>query len=172
MTVKKVGLGDVPREVLGDLEVLLAADVKEYVAIGKNYYEIRPTPAIKLMSSLSRFLKMVNNMRETKADVLNSTNKTKLNAYEVIVGQQDIISSPEAIEEIREILIDVLVGIEEEDMETISIGQVIDTVTKLIKINIDTLPESFKDQFLVVAPQLKDEEPDPLGSSDTETSQN
>ncbi len=171
MTVKKIGIGDIPKEVLGDLEVLLAANVKDYVAIGANYYEICPTPAIKLMSSLSRFLKMIDNMRGTKADILNSTNNTKLNPYEVLITHQDVIADPEAITEIQKILTDILEGIDPEDLDKISIGQVMDTITKLIKINIDTLPESFKEQFLVAVPKTPEEEKDPLESSTSEPSQ-
>lgn len=171
MAVKKVGTGEIPREVLGDLEVLLAANAKEYVAIGSNFYEIRPTPAIRLMDVLSRFLKMIDNMREQKAEILNKTNDDKkLNQYEIFVGYQDIISNPEAIGKIKDILIEILDGVDPEDIEKISIGQVMDTVKKLISINIDTLPQSFKDQFLVMAPK-KEAEPDPLDQSTSETSQ-
>lgn len=171
MTVKKVGIGDVPKEVLGDLQTLLASDKKEFVAIGANFYEIRPTPAIKLMDVLSRFLKLVDTMREHKADVLNKTAEKKLNAYETFVGYQDIIASPEAISEIKDILMDVLEGVDPDDANRISIGQVMDTIGKLVTINIETLPQSFKEQFLVYAPKKKEDNKDPLDQSTSETSQ-
>jgi hypothetical protein len=151
--------GLIPANVLGDLEALVPAKNKDYVVIGANYYELYPTPAIQLLGVLGDFIEIVDAVRVDKIAALR---KQKENVekdggsvpwanldLEAIVGVtfQDLLTNANGLARIREILTKVLEGVDDEDFKDMGLGQLSLIMTKLVSVNLATLPPSFRKVF-------------------------
>jgi hypothetical protein len=151
MGVKRVDSSRVPKEVLGDLQSLLSSSKEEYIVVGKNFYSIGPLPAIQLMDILGRFLTMLDGVRRQKIEesksYLSGEELQNFDPSSIIVSVQDLLTDPEATSFIKDLLKEILDGTEENDFEEMSVGQMTNTIDKIIKVNMETLPQSFVNNF-------------------------
>jgi|GEM_PF-6787531 len=158
MPVNKINVADVPQDVLGDLRALVTSSHKEIISVGDSFYELYPTPAIQLMEMLSDLMNLLNQAREIKVEkIRDSLSEEELNEFkpdEVIVTIQDILSDEKTANSVKQILECVLTGVSPEDMEVMTIGQLFDIFSKVIKVNVDTLPESFKASIATQTQQM------------------
>lgn len=131
---------------LGDLEALVSTAKVDYIAIGSNFYEIKPSPAPILMDAMAKFTDLLEDARARKVEKYKAIDP-ELDAALVVVHIQDLVSDPAAAGDLQDVLQILLDGVEKEDIDTMNIGQMLNSIDKAIKINIDTLPDSFKQQF-------------------------
>lgn len=150
MAVKKVGLDQIPKDILQDLQVLSISKKKEYAAIGHNYYEIQPTSAVKLMEALAELVDILEEVRQKKVkrvmDILNDEQKQQFDPLQIVTTLNDIMTDKDAIERLKALLPSVLEGVDETDLQEITIGQLIDVFDKVVAVNIATLPPSYRQQ--------------------------
>lgn len=167
MSAKKVSIENVPKNVLGDIQALTALSKKDYIAIGPSIYEIEPAPAIVLMEAMGMFTELLEDLRKKKLELIKSVNP-KIEAGDIQVYIRDLIHSTDAGPSLSIVLSKLLQGAETIDLEQMNIGQMISAIDKAIRINLDTLPESFRDTFST--PQMPVD--DSNLNTGTETSKN
>lgn len=147
MAIKKVRPEDIPKDKLGDLQVLLPSTKKEYVAIGESFYEVYPTSAVKLMQALSQLVDILAEVRKRKIErileTLTDKEKEEFSSASVVVTMNDLLVDPEAVEKVKSLIPDFLEGVDPEDLEKMTIGQLIDALDKITKVNVETLPPSY-----------------------------
>ena len=148
MPVKKVNIADIPKDKLDELQPLLQSKC-EYVVIGKNIYELYPTPATKLLNVLSKIVTLIKEIQLKKKKEAEDLglNEEEIKAY-MRVTQTDLLSDVDSVNTLKEILGEMLDGIDKEDMDNMTTGQLAILINKLIEININTLPPSAKDKLL------------------------
>jgi len=155
MPVKKLSATDIPSDLLGDLQSLLITKTKEYVAIGQNFYELYPTSAVKLMQVLAEFDSILNEVWQEKTDRikknLNEEQLKKFDPIDVVVTVEDLLVNKNFITKVREIMPLIIEGVDEEDKEAMTLGQTVDLVQKVIKVNFETLPPSYRAKVEEVA---------------------
>jgi hypothetical protein len=154
MGVKKVNIATLPKEKLEELKPLLQAQA-EYVAIGQSVYELYPTPATKLLKVLSDIIGLIQKVQDKKkaiAETLNLGDEEKRAFMQVTIT--DLISDEENIQTIKGILNELLDGVDTEDFEQMTTGQLISLINKIVKVNINTLPPSVKDKLFNVSKQV------------------
>jgi len=54
-----------------------------------------------------------------------------------------LLVDPEAVEKVKSLIPDFLEGVDPEDLEKMTIGQLIDALDKITKVNVETLPPSY-----------------------------
>lgn len=150
MASQKVDVNKIPKEVLGELQSLLCTSKKEYVVIGSSFYEIYPTSAINLMQVLAELMELLDKVRMKKIErikkILTPEQQEKFDPTTIYTTMEDLISDKEGVEKLKALIPKVLVGVDEVDLEQITLGQLMDVMDKVIKINLDTLPPSYKKQ--------------------------
>ncbi len=171
MAAKKVDVARIPKDILGDLQTLVSSDAKEFVAVGSNFYEIHPTSAPILMKSMSAFTELLEESRIRKIEKVHKLDD-KIDPVLVIVTIRDLVSDPLAGEGLLTILTELLDGVDATDLGSMNIGQMLDALDKAIKVNLDTLPESFKYQFAEVADTVTPELPEDDGNIDEQEVKN
>jgi len=154
MGVKKVNLASLPKEKLEELKPLLQAEAV-YVAIGQNVYELYPTPATKLLKVLSDIVGLIQRVQDKKkaiAETLDLGDEEKRAFMQVTIT--DILSDDENIQTLTNILRELLDGVDEEDLNQMTTGQLISLINKIVEVNINTLPPSVKDKLFNVSKQV------------------
>lgn len=151
MSVKKVSFDVIPKDVLGELQVLSGTVKKEYLSIGKSFYEVYPTSAVILMESLAELVSILDELRVKKIkrikEQLNEEQSKNFNPFKVMTNINDIITDSVAVGKLKGILPKILEGVAPEDVEEMTIGQLVDAFEKIIEINIETLPPSYRNQI-------------------------
>lgn len=152
MTVQKLTIDEVPKDVLGDLESLIADSKKEYVAIGSSYYAISPMPAIVLMEVLGKFMETLEKIRrrviEQIVSELTPEQQEKFNPATVFVTIRDMLKDQESLEFLKALLEKILEGVDPKDFESITTNQLAKVIDIIVKVNIDTLPQSFREALI------------------------
>jgi len=154
MGVRKVDITELPKEKLEELQPLLKAQ-PVYVAIGKSVYELYPTPATKLLEVLADIVSIITNLQEKKkalAETLELSDEEKRQFMRVTIT--DILSDKETVEKLKGILKKVLDGVDENDFDNITTGQLIELVNKVVEVNINTLPPSVRNRLMATADQI------------------
>ena len=164
--VQKVSVDSVPANALGDLQALISSNNKEYVVMGSSYYALYPTPAIHLLGFISEFIEIIelvrrekiNNLQKQKEAIEREGGRVPWSDIdlEVSVGVtfQDIIMSQTGLTRIKDVLTKLLGGVDDADFNDMSLGQLSLVMDKIIKVNLDTLPDSFRKVFEGVAKQM------------------
>jgi len=175
MSVQKLTIEQVPKDVLGDLEALITDSKKEYVAIGSSYYAMTPMPAIQLMEILGRFMEALEGVRrkviENILSELTPDQQKEFNSANVFVTMRDMLKDTDSLELIKELMSKVLTGVEPKDLDSITTNQLAKVIDVVVKININTLPQSFREALLpgstmtdeegIKSPEEKEEATDP-----------
>jgi hypothetical protein len=146
MAASKVSISDIPKDVLGDLQALTKLSKKEYIPVGSNIYAIEPAPATVLMESMGEFSTLLENLRKKKVELAKAQNPD-IQSSQVEVFVKDLIYSSDSGPSLSTILEKLLQGVEKSDLDQMNIGQMIYAIDKAIKMNLDTLPASFRDTF-------------------------
>lgn len=146
MSANKIDVTAIPKEMLGDLQSLITTSKKDYIAVNNSFYEIIPTSATKLMEVMAAYTDILDKARERKVAKMLKINPD-INPLHVFVVVNDLMSDTEAGEGIREILASALDGVAESDLEKMNIGQMFDSLDKMLRINVSTLPKSFQDEI-------------------------
>ena len=164
--VQKIDMNTIPQATLGDLQTLVSTNNKEYVVIGTNYYALYPTPAIQLLGVIGEFIETIEVVRKEKIEVLKKEKenlekegKTVPWAHldlDTVVGVtfQDVLTNATGLARVKEILTKVLAGVDEMDFNDMSLGQLSLVMSKLVSVNLSTLPDSFRKVFEGAAEQM------------------
>jgi len=154
MGVKKVNVANIPKEKLEELKPLLQAQA-EYVAIGESVYELYPTPATKLLNVLSRIISLIMKIQEKKkalAETMGMGSEEKRAFVQVTIA--DILGDDESIGMVKSILKEILDGVDENDFEKVTTGQLLYIINKVVEVNMNTLPPSVKEKLFSVSEQV------------------
>jgi len=149
--IKKLGVNEVPQDVLKDLQPFVPNTHKEIIAIGQNFYEVTPVAAVQLLEVISELFELLDELRIRKIEKIKSTLSEKqleeFNSAMVITTINDIITDKQAVENLKGLLPKLLEGVDETDLANITIGQLLDSFDKIIAVNLETLPPSYKEQL-------------------------
>jgi len=147
MAATKVNVSDIPPTVLSDLQALSSLSKKEYIPIGASIYQIEPAPATVLMEAMGEFTTLLEDLRKKKLELVRSQNP-EISAAQVEVYVKDLINSSDSGPSLSGVLTKLLQGVEKADLDSMNIGQMIYAIDKAIKINLETLPVSFRETFV------------------------
>lgn len=147
MAATKVNVNEIPADVLGDIQSLVSLSKKEYISIGKSIYQIEPAPAIVLMEAMGEFTSLLDTLRKKKIEMLKSQ-APDIDTAMVDVYIKDIVYNSESGTSLSGVLDKLLQGVEKSDLDAMNIGQMLNAIDKAIKINLDTLPASFRESFI------------------------
>jgi len=170
MSAKKVNIADVPKDILGDIQALIPDTKEEYISIGTGIYTISPTSAMIVMKCLSNFMDILEETRVRKVEKLKALEIENFQPALVGVTVQDMMSDKTAQVSLTALLKDLLEGIEEDDFNKMTVGQMLDALNKAVQVNLETLPPSFKTQFDFFA--ASEEAPDADIEADGDESKN
>jgi len=152
MSVSKVSVDNIPKDVLGDLQALVSSAKTEYIAVGTGFYALEPMPAIKLMEVLGKFMETLEGLRRGVIEEILSTltpeNQEAFDSSKVFVTVRDILRDNDAMIVLKDLMEEVLEGIDPEDFNIITPTQLSKVIDAIIKVNIDTLPQSFREAIL------------------------
>jgi len=160
MPIETVKPGEIPESVLGDLKTLMP-DKFEYVAVGRNIYKLYPTPAMKLLELTGMFIGAMRDLRDRMLEELKQTLPEE--DYKKIEPTftptyMDMVADEHTRQVLIKIAQEALEGADPADVEIMTAGQLADLLAKLIKVNLDTVPASIRQQLFGVAPQLQQQE--------------
>jgi len=144
MAASKVNINEIPSNILGDIQALVALPKKEYVAVGSSVYVIEPSPAIVLMEAMGMLTELLEKLRTKKIEVVQ-IEAPDVQRHQVQLMIRDIINSVDSGPSLHKILEKLLHGVDKADLDAMNVGQMIVAIDKAIKINMDTLPESFRE---------------------------
>ena len=148
MSARKVSVDQIPKELLGDLQTLITSNKKEYIVIGNNYYEVFPTSAVSLMEAIADLIKILDELREKKVDrirkLLPPEEQKTFNPLLVVATVDDIITDRNAVESLKALIPRLLEGVDPQDLEAMNIGQLVSAIDKIITVNTETLPPSYR----------------------------
>ena len=146
--IKKLGINEVPQDVLKELQAFVPNQHKEVIAIGNNFYAVTPTSAVKLLEVISELFEILDELRIKKIErikaELTEEQLKDFNPALVMTTINDIITDKTAVEKTKALLPKLLDGVDEEDLQAITIGQLLNAFDKIIEVNINTLPPSYK----------------------------
>ena len=152
MSVKKLTIEEIPKDVLGDLQTLVSDSKKEYIVVGTTYYCLEPMPAIKLMEVLGKFMETLEGVRrqviESMMAELPPDKQSSFDSNSVIITIRDLLKDEDVIKVVKGLLSKVLEGVDSKDFDNITTNQLVRVVDSVIKINIETLPQSFREALL------------------------
>jgi len=167
MAVKKLGIDQVPKDMLKDLQTFTPEANKEIVAVGHNFYEITPTSAIQLLEVVSDLFDILEELRLKKIEriknTLNEKQKEEFDPTLVFTTINDIITDKQAVSQLKDLLPRLLDGVDPDDMKDMTIGQLLEVFDKVIAVNLNTLPPSYRKQLqaMNIASAAEKEETDP-----------
>lgn len=166
MSATKVNINEIPKDILGDIQALVQSSKKEYIAIGASIYQIEPAPATTLMEAMGEFAELLERLRKKKIEAIKEE-IPDADTTGVGLFVRDIIYNSASGVSLSGILSKLLQGVDKADIDSMNVGQMLNAIDKAIKINIDTLPGSFKETF--AAPSV-DQEPSETqeGTTDSE----
>lgn len=145
--IKKVAAKDIPAGSISDLEALLPRRYKDFIVVGENYYELYPTQSMKLLEICTTVLDMIELARAVKVTTLKSNGYSNEEIKGISMGIQDIFTIEDNQLKMKEVLKTILSGVDTEDFDTMTIAQMVDVLSKLLKVNLESFPKSFKDKF-------------------------
>jgi hypothetical protein len=143
MAVKKLNIAEIPKDKLEQLKPLLQAE-GVLVPIGKSIYEVYPTPATKLMKALKDGISLIKKAREKKIEYLKSLGVENIDPNSVSLTTEDLIADEELMNGLKAIIWELIDGVDKEDFENITAGQLIYLLQKLVEVNVNTLPPEFR----------------------------
>jgi hypothetical protein len=144
--IKKVNYADIPSTKISDLEALIPNKKVEYIVIGKNFYELHPTPSVKLLESISLLFDMIDNAKVVKIKKSKESG-IEISNDDVQLTYADLFVIDENRRIFKEILSIILEGVDEDDFNEMTLPQMYDVISKVISVNMDALPFFFKQQF-------------------------
>ena len=164
MPVKPLKPGEVPESVLGDLKTLMP-DKFEYVSIGSNVYQLYPLPALKLLDLVASFIEALRDLRKRILQELQeslSPEEFQQVKNTVMITVPDMISDEKSRKVLLEIAQAALEGADPEDIQNMTAGQLAILLDKILKINLETIPETMRQTlFGFMTPQ---QEQNPQGA--------
>jgi len=144
MIIKKK---DVDINALGDdLKNLMATNIKKDVVIGKHVYEIYPMSALELFDVLSEIFEIVEQAKFIKMQELKMLGKS-VDEKNVQITINDVIKYPETRKKVKELLLKILKGVDEEDLNSMTVAQMGYLIASLIDVNLKTLPKEIYDEI-------------------------
>jgi len=161
MSVKKVAVASIPKDILGDLQSLVSTAKEEYVVIGSNFYTLVPMPAIKLMDVLGKFMETLEGIRRNVIEEILSTmtpeKQVDFDSTMVFVTVRDMLKDKEAILTLKDLMSTIVEGVDPEDFESVTPTQLSKLIDAIVKVNIDTLPQSFREAILPGSTAIADD---------------
>jgi len=145
--IKKIDSSTIPEDKLKDLNVLKIDNYKEYILVGKNFYEIFPTQSLKLLDIIGDIITMISHAKQLKVEKLRMLGYDEDIIKSDYISIQDVLGVDANKDRIKVVLKEILEGVDDQDFIDMTISQVLDILSKLVKINIDSFPDTFKYQF-------------------------
>jgi len=145
--INKIDSSAIPEDVMKDLKILKIDNYKEYINVGSNYYELFPTQSTKLLNIIGDILDMIDSAKLTKVEKLRELGFDFEDIKNQYISIQDVLAIDANKERIKNVMNEILEGVDAEDFEKMTISQILDILAKLVKINIESFPESFKANF-------------------------
>ena len=171
MAVNKVSVDNIPKDVLGDLQALVSTSKEEYVVIGSNFYTLEPMPAIKLMDVLGKFMETLEGIRRNVIEEVISTmtpeKQADFDSTLVFVTVRDILKDKDAILTLKDLMSSIVEGVDSDDFEAVTPTQLSKLIDAIVKVNIDTLPQSFREAILPGSTTVTQEAPIDPDTGDT-----
>ena len=145
--IKKIDSSQIPEEILKDLNILKIENYKEFILVGKNFYELFPTQSLKLLNIIGDVIDMISVAKQLKVEKLRMLGYDDDSIKSDYISIQDVLAVDANKTKIITVMKEILEGVDDQDFIDMTISQVLDTLSKLVKINIDSFPDSFKYQF-------------------------
>jgi len=188
--LKQIKPENLPKDKLEEIRPLIANTKTEYIVIGETFYELRSTPAMKLLEIIKDSIDIFGKIKKEKIETYNEEfkniedtlpddikndevmKKTYLNnhfVYFTKINETDLFLNLEFRIKFKD---EILKGVVETDFEKMTVEQLVDTVKKLIDININTLPQEVRAFFGIGVlqqpqPQAPEQEKEPEKEKET-----
>ena len=145
--IKKIDSSNIPDEILKDLNVLKIDNYKEFILVGKNFYELFPTQSLKLLNIIGDVIDMISVAKQMKIEKLRMLGYEEDAIKSDYISIQDVLAVDSNKDRIKVVMHEILEGVDDSDFTEMTISQVLDILSKLVKINIESFPDAFKYQF-------------------------